>query len=400
MKPFSKIDMGEVTRLTLAGKLAEATALLQGRLRGGVEVDSPGPTPDHSTTLDMTPPRFVGGAWTAPASPPPADEPPQAKPAPLVRTLLSLRDRLPRTGALSGLGKGLNAQRPAAPPLPKGARFEERAFSNDAGTRAYKVYVPSGYIGQPLPVVVMLHGCTQNPDDFAAGTRMNEIAEEQTFVVAYPQQPRSANMQMCWNWFKPEDQQRGAGEPSLIAGVARQVVEEFSADPSRVYVAGLSAGGAAAAIMASTYPDVFAAVGVHSGLACGAARDMPSAFAAMAGNGAVPAAGGRPVPTIVFHGDADKTVNPVNGDHVAAQAKGGRALSSKVTEGESRDGLRFTRTVYADATGAALLEQWALHGAGHAWSGGSASGSYTDPRGPDASREMIRFFLGHAQGRR
>ena len=217
---------------------------------------------------------------------------------------------LPKLGALFTVGDGLGSARQAPVRVPDGARFEERTFSNDVGSRTYKVYVPSGYSGQSLPVVVMLHGCTQNPDDFAVGTRMNEVAEEQTFLVAYPRQPQSANMQKCWNWFNAGDQQCESGEPSLIAGIAMQVVEEFSADPARVYVAGLSAGGAAAAI-AATYPDVFAAVGVHSGLACGAARDMPSAFAAMSGGGKFERRGKGPtVPTILFHGDADRTVKP------------------------------------------------------------------------------------------
>ena len=273
-------------------------------------------------------------------------------------------------------------------------------FSNAAGSRSYKVYVPSGYNGQPLPVVVMLHGCTQNPDDFAAGTRMNEVAEEQTFLVAYPHQPRTANMKKCWNWFNEADQQREGGEPSLIAGIALQTVEEFSADPTRVYIAGLSAGGAAAAILASTHPDIFAAAGVHSGLACGAARDMPSAFAAMAGQGiSRPSDTGASAPMIVFHGDADRTVHVVNGDHVVAQAKAETTLTEVVARGQTADGVNYTRAVHLDSAGGEVLEQWVLHGAGHAWSGGSDNGSYADARGPDASREMVRFFLQHTNDR-
>jgi poly(hydroxyalkanoate) depolymerase family esterase len=262
------------------------------------------------------------------------------------------------------------------------------------------VFVPSGYAGQPLPVVTMLHGCTQNPDDFAAGTRMNELAEAQTFLVVYPHQPQSANMNKCWNWFEPQNQSREGGEASLLAGLVGQVVEDFAADASRVYVAGLSAGGAAAAILAQTHPDVFAAVGVHSGLACGAARDMPSAFAAMAGGATLPARGaGATVPTIVFHGDADRTVHRVNAEQVVAQARADSSLTEVEMRGQTPDGMAYTRTMRLDAANREVVEQWVLHGAGHAWSGGSLAGSFTEPRGPDASREMIRFFLQHVNER-
>jgi poly(hydroxyalkanoate) depolymerase family esterase len=237
---------------------------------------------------------------------------------------------------------------------------------------------------------------TQSPDDFAAGTQMNELAEEQMFLVAYPAQAQSANMSRCWNWFNAGDQQRDRGEPSLIAGVTRQIMRDFSVEAGRVYVAGLSAGGAAAAIMGSAYPDLYAAVGVHSGLACGAARDMPSAFAAMRQGGAPHHSGAeQPVPTIVFHGDRDTTVSPINGDQVIAQSKAGSELRSTISRGQAPGGISYTRTVECDGSGHPMLEHWVLHGAGHAWSGGSPSGSYTEPKGPDASREMMRFFLEH-----
>lgn len=260
----------------------------------------------------------------------------------------------------------------------------------------------SMFRAQALPLVVMLHGCTQSPDDFAAGTRMNDLAEEQTFLVAYPAQDVSANVSKCWNWFNAGNQQRDQGEPSLIAGITRQVMRDFLVEPGRVYIAGLSAGGAAAAIMGSTYPDLYAAVGVHSGLACGAATDIPSAFEAMRQG---PSSGvweprqhdesGRAVPTIVFHGDRDMIVNPVNGDQIIAQSMAAADLRITVTCGETPGGMSYTRTVQADESGRPILEQWVLHGAGHAWSGGSSAGSYTEPRGPDASREMMRFFLQH-----
>jgi poly(hydroxyalkanoate) depolymerase family esterase len=409
MNAFSKIDMGEVTRLTQAGKLAEAVALLQGHTASGVAYGSPGgdkPEPESTSwpTIDMVAPSVPGGAWTAPSQSRNAvaaeSLPPREAAGGLAEKMRAFRDRLAKLGSIHGLGEGLESVRQPPIPVPDGARFEERIFANAVGSRTYKVYVPSGYIGQALPVVVMLHGCTQNPDDFAAGTRMNELAEEQRFLVAYPRQPQSANMQKCWNWFNAGDQQREGGEPSLIAGIALQVIEEFSADPTRVYVAGLSAGGAAATIMAATYPDLFAAVGVHSGLACGAARDMPSAFAAMGGRGATrPCGEGPTLPTIVFHGDADRTVNPVNSDHVVAQARPKDALTKVVTRGETPGGMAYTRTVQLDDAGREVVEQWVLHGAGHAWSGGSTSGSYTDARGPDASREIVRFFLAHASAK-
>ncbi|MCJ2081166.1 alpha/beta hydrolase family esterase [Methylobacterium sp. J-090] len=408
---FSAIDMAAVTRLTQAGRLSEAMALLQGKPIP--EADAPKDATRPRPILDMVAPTDAAGAWTAPDARAEAPTQPDLAQPDLTQALRSLSERFAKAGGLTGglaaampnlegLGQGLGqgfGRTPATKPVPvpEGARFETRRFTGAHGARDYKVYVPSGRAGETLPVIVMLHGCTQSPDDFAAGTRMNALAEAQGFLVAYPAQPPSANAQKCWNWFNAGDQQREGGEPALIAGIARAVLAEFGGDGTRVYVAGLSAGGAAAAIMAATYPDLFAAVGVHSGLACGAARDMPSAFAAMNGGGAVQARGNGPaVPTIVFHGDGDRTVHPVNGERVIAQATPAEGLGTTVTKGTSPGGTRYTRTVRTDADGRAQLEHWLLHGTGHAWSGGSPDGSYTDPRGPDASAEMVRFFLAQA----
>ncbi|MDQ3287235.1 MAG: PHB depolymerase family esterase [Pseudomonadota bacterium] len=374
--------MAEATRLTREGKLEEATALLLGAARNVAPAN--GPTEDASALQagPATVRRAVNAGRGAPGA---------------VRgALAGLVDRVVK----APLAREIRSRNPEGgrPSLVPGqGSFQQHRFSNIAGSRTYKLYIPAGSHAEPLPMVVMLHGCTQAPDDFAAGTGMNALADELKFLVVYPAQDASANPQRCWNWFSDNDQQRDRGEPSLIAGITRQVMREQSVDPRRVYVAGLSAGGAAAAIMGSAYPDLYAAIGVHSGLACGAASDMPSAFAAMR-QGAAAGSGkraARPVATIVFHGDSDSTVSPINGEQVIEQSKASSRLQVQVSQGRSAGGVAYTRTVQLDDEGQALLEHWLLHGGGHAWSGGSAAGSYTDPRGPDASREMLRFFLQH-----
>ena len=279
-----------------------------------------------------------------------------------------------------------------------GGEWIARSFSNDAGTRSYMLYVPASHVvaDAPVPLVVMLHGCTQSPDDFAAGTRMNQLADVHGFLVAYPAQTAKANGSKCWNWFRTGDQAHGHGEPSLLAGIARQVTADYRIDPQRVFVAGLSAGAAMAVILGETYPQVFAAVGAHSGLPFAAAHDMASAFTAMkAGPGqaaAPPEATHASVPTIVFHGDADHTVAASNGRAIVRDASVG-AADITVQTGDVPGGRSYTRKVFADAAGRPRAEHWLVHGTGHAWSGGSAQGSYTDPAGPDASAEMVRFFL-------
>ncbi len=266
-------------------------------------------------------------------------------------------------------------------------------YADRHGARDYKLFVPPAPAGLELPLVLMLHGCTQDPDDFARGTRMNEAALEGSVIVLYPAQPQSANSSGCWNWFKHNHQARGRGEPALLAGMTRQVMAEHAVDPKRVYVAGLSAGGAMAAILGDAYPDLFAAVGVHSGLATGAARDLPSAFAAMQSGAPAAARSERTPPTIVFHGDADTTVSPANGGHVAAASAGSGAAQAE--QRRHINGRDCTLEVFRDAAGRVVTERWVVNGAGHAWSGGSALGSFADPSGPDASREMLRFFAEH-----
>lgn len=334
--------MAEAARLTRAGQLQAATAAIQAALRGS-DVTPP-PAGHDAAVVDLEMPRL----------PPPRDAP--------------------------------------APSAPGAGDFIGGRYSDPAGARDYKLFVPPGYRGQPLPLVVMLHGCTQDPDDFAAGTGMNDAARAHDVFVLYPAQATTHNSSRCWNWFKHNHQRRDRGEPALLAGMTREVMARYDVDPDRVYVAGLSAGGAMAAILGDAYPDLFAAVGVHSGLPTGSATDVKSAFAAMKGGATVAATGSTP-PTIVFHGDRDTTVHPANGEKVLAASAG--AAGAETERARSVDGRGYTRRVFRDDHGRVVAEHWAVHGAGHAWSGGSARGSYTDAKGPDASGEMLRFFLAH-----
>ena len=309
-----------------------------------------------------------------------------------------------RDGRFSGLAASLPGigapATPVSPQVPDGAQFLARSYACAAGSRQYKVYVPADRPDGPQGLVVMLHGCTQSPDDFAVGTGMNEIAEAHGLLVAYPAQTSIDNAGSCWNWFRPGDQCRDIGEPAIIAGITRALIAEFDVDPSRVYAAGLSAGGAMAAVMGEVYPELYAAIGVHSGLPYGSASDVVSAFAAMRDDlaGAIRCLAWRRAVrlcrTIVFHGSADRTVHPSNADRIIAAARA-RAEEGEVrrAEGRSSSGRTYTRTIALTPDGAAAAELWLIEGAGHAWSGGRAAGSYTDPAGPDASAEMVRFFL-------
>lgn len=299
---------------------------------------------------------------------------------------------------------------------PAAGAFTQGSHRHGGLTRDYKLYLPPGTADRPPALVVMLHGCTQDPDDFAAGTAMNRHAAEQGFAVLYPAQSTQANPSKCWNWFKHNHQQRDRGEPALIAALTSSVCRLHALDADRVYIAGLSAGGAMAAVVAAAYPDLYAAVGVHSGLAPGVARNLPDALAAMQGGVPVQAAN-RPgpgplhrrparaataiaVPTIVFHGDQDTTVHPRNGEQVlaAVQAAGAGSPQRRIEQGLSAGGRRYTRAMHHAPDGRTIAEHWVVHGAGHAWSGGQAAGSYTDGAGPDATHEMLRFFMTHRRG--
>jgi poly(hydroxyalkanoate) depolymerase family esterase len=398
--------------LTRNQRLLEATRVIQSALSGREPVSSESPSEAQvgrlaleNKVIDLTA-EVIEPEMMASAELEADTRSEQSKPSkieewnagPLGKALAKLRrTTLPRF-SLDGLTVGRPRK---ALEIPEGAQFLSRSFACAAGSRNYKLYIPRCPQTGRRALLIMLHGGTQDADDFAAGTRMNALAEEHGFIVAYPSQSKAANASLCWNWFSPENQMRGRGEPAIIAGITREIVAEYAVDPARVFVAGLSAGGAMAAVMGATYPDLYAAVGVHSGLPYRSAADLPSAFAAMRGDARLPGRRSRKsrgaadesprIRTIVFHGDADHIVHPSN----AAKMVETKKVGENTERAKARhDAIRaHTRTVTRDKTGAVIVEQWLVHGSGHAWSGGSPDGTYTDPHGPDASREMLRFFF-------
>lgn len=407
-------DMMEATRLTGAGRLGEATDLIQRSLSGFTtpsEAHEPASKAIEPPTLDLTAERVEEAPRAAPRAEDrrSASRPEAASASPIPEKLRAAVDGVVRGLApvLKGLHvKGLAPKHPgsgfARPPMPgrSGQSPEDPgsvvtgSFAGPAGAREYRLFVPSRP-QVPAALVVMLHGCNQTADDFAVGTGMNRLAERDGLFVVYPMQTGRANPQRCWNWFEPRDQGRTTGEAAIIAGLTRAVMAEHAIDPDRVYIAGLSAGGAAAVNIARAFPDLYAAVGVHSGLAASCARDVGSAMMAMQMGAAGPG-GGVSVPTIVFHGEDDTTVSIRNADQVLAQA--GAAALTASREHIDGNGHPFTRTRYADPAGRVVLEDWRVRGAGHAWSGGDRAGSFTDPQGPDASRAMLDFFAAHPRG--
>jgi poly(hydroxyalkanoate) depolymerase family esterase len=406
MNDRMQAGMAEAVRLIRAGRIAEATGLIQQTVQGafpagGTTVTADGTIIDADPGVDDAPPTTT--ATEAAESPtfwkgllvPPRGARPTMPPGSAFPDIVP---RLTRKYCPSARGVVHEDQVDHT-----SGQFIKGVYTGTAGKRTYKLYIPSGFTGQPLPLLIMLHGCTQSSGDFATGTRMNMLAEKELCFVAYPEQAQPANGSKCWNWFQVADQQRGAGEPSLIAGITQQIMRNYPVDASRVYVAGLSSGGAMAAIMAATYPDLYAAVGVHSGIAYGAAQDLPSGFIAMqqGATGDV-----RPlreaIPIIIFHGDRDKTVSPLNADRIldqwlqaAPDRNSPRSVRASTVPGQVTGGHTYTREIYTDVAGRIVAEKWLIHQAGHAWSGGSSNGSFTDPKGPDASAEMMRFFADH-----
>ncbi len=387
--------MSRARDLVRAGKPGEATRVIQTTLSGQPTPDlatpdlaTPDPTPDP-----VTRPRAAAGSRPSRAKPRIA---PETLPDAEIVAPKSARPRRPLGDVVTGLTKG----RPKLPPsraghasltLPADARFDWHRIATPQGDRDYRLFIPATLPEGPQGLVLMLHGCTQDPDDFALGTGMNAHAETHGLIVAYPAQSRRENAQGCWNWFRPADQQRDSGEPAILAALARTLSAGHAIPPDRIFAAGLSAGGAMAAILGHTYPDVFSAVAIHSGLAAGSASDVVSAFAAMRGDARTPDHNASAPRTITFHGTADATVHPTNSDRIMASARpAGHAAT--LTKG-TVNGRAFARSLTTAPDGTPLTEHWQIEGTGHAWSGGSPAGSYTDPAGPDATALMLAFFL-------
>jgi poly(hydroxyalkanoate) depolymerase family esterase len=392
MKLRNKIfaQMRAATRAMLnKGPSAAATSVMQDAIRNASAVQE---AIKNVSAVQQA--MMPASGLTQPPSSNPASNQAAYDPSKLAAEIVP--EMLAKLGRLDNPGLGLfgTAARGTATAEALPGTFTDHSFTNPAGTRAYKLYVPGSYGGQAAPLVVMLHGCTQDPDDFALGTQMNVLAEEFGCLVVYPAQSMQANASRCWNWFNAIDQTRDQGEPSIIAGITREVMAFHGADPAQVYVAGLSAGGAMATIMGTLYPELYAAVGVHSGLPFASAQDLPSALAAMKGDFKPRREPGKAIPIIVFHGDRDTTVHPAAGEELIAHV---RHVSKDVSvePGSVPDGHNYTRTLHQREDGRVHAEHWVIHGAGHAWSGGSERGSYTDRKGPDASREMLRFFRTH-----
>lgn len=292
------------------------------------------------------------------------------------------------------------AERKADSKAPKEPAFANESFESftlqtQRTRRRYWLFTPAVAREQPCPLLMMLHGCTQDPEDFALGTRMNSVARKHGVIVVYPMQTKSDNPNRCWNWFRPGDQNRNAGEPAELATLARELIGRGHVDPERVYVAGMSAGAAMASILAREFPQLFAAVGMHSGLVAGSAHDMVSALGAMQGRASTVKAdtsSRSSLPLITFHGDRDTTVVNANADSAVAAHTGDLQSTQR-----GRQGREYTRRCYGTDVSAITIEQWTIHGGGHAWSGGDARGSHTDAAGPDASSEMMRFLLSHSR---
>ena len=391
-KSFAQ-SMRKATRLTGLGKLLDATRLIRYALVGAAPKIWPQTRTEVRPEARREP---VPAANDPKASPPTNDAPPKViiMPPPAQPAGYAPTEIFPEVATDAPRRK---------------ASFTKHAFVFEGDSYPYRLYIPSSPVSgasdvRPMPLIVLLHGCKQDALDFSNGTAMNGLAEDHQVMVLYPEQITSANAMRCWNWFEPGHQQAERGEPGMIAALTKKIVQKHDADPERVYIAGLSAGGAMAAVVSSLYPDIFAAVGVHSGLAAGAARDVMSAFSAMR-SGAKGLA--SPVmPTIVFHGTADKTVHPDNGEYItdaaleALKTSGVKLVKTKSTgghngnNGESGD-EKTERVVYSTADGKPYIENWRIDEGPHAWSGGDAAGSYTDPDGPSASAAMLAFFLRH-----
>ena len=303
-------------------------------------------------------------------------------------------------------------------PVANGAtgRFVDGVFTSEAGARRWRLWIPGAYDGRTrLPLVVLLHGCTQDPDDIARGTRVTELADKLNLLVLLPEQPETANPKKCWTWYDAAHQRRDAGEPSLIAGMTRQTLGDWAVDSQRVYITGISAGAAMASVMAIAYADVFAAAGLHSGIPYRAAANVMEGVAAMTRGASDPVQlattamadmgpRARAIPAIIVQGLADAVVKPVNAEHTRdmwltmnalVRRDAAPAVRPTAEQRSEAGGLGVITSCYPSrqvTTGCEVTTVF-VEGLGHAWSGGSKAGTFTDERGPDATDVILKFLL-------
>jgi len=300
-------------------------------------------------------------------------------------------------------------------------RIESGSYYSFNGMRSYKVFLPSNHSESTnhgkIPVIIALHGCMQDSESFAAGTRLNEWAEKLGFAVYYPEQSKFFNIYNCWNWFLPTNQMKNTGEAELIMGGLKKVTREFSLNKDKTFLLGMSSGGAVVSILANCYPRSFQAVATHHGTMYKAASDVFSAKEVVY-NGSkiapeVAAAKGyscsgftpkkNPLPAVIIHGSRGAVMRAIHATQVESELRifndyldngiRDNSLDDEMTfEKFTPDNLYSYDVVTWSHRGRPYIKRYMIETLGHAWSGGDNQYEFNDPHGPDATKIILDFF--------